>query len=539
MMTPNDRKTPSLVLINPPTTDPSEKSLYFPMALVTLAGSIPDGAAKKEIWDFDLHFRKVKNASEEDFVRYVQQLVENSDADFFGISSICSNFPMAIWLAEKIKIFRPDAQVYLGGPQPSSAPKLTLESFPFLDGIVVGEGEFTLQEMVAKGFDPQHFGEIPGLLYRFDGQIRENPKRELTVDLDKIPFPDYSLIDLQEYAYYEPDFYPHVEAGRGCPFRCTFCSTSQMWERTYRVRSPQRILEEMAWVHEKHGFRNFKLIHDNFTTSRKFVLDFCDYFDAHNSERFRWSVTSRTDCIDVARLARMKDAGCGGLFFGVESGSPRMQAVIKKNLKLEALEGLLKYAGPNQVFCTTAFIMGFPEEREEDLNASIAAGLQYKKWGARLVYFSKLSPLTGTDIHVSQHDKLKTITDNISTSPNPYGLEAVQQMIRDNPVLFSSFFHIPHPTFSEDFLLRLVEFCNYGANEMPSLFSLLLDSLKLQPLDVFRHWDEWAEAKGVPYYDFHRYSGSHFKRDFKSFIEDRYFGSAHSYATPIAVGQSF
>jgi len=520
-------KTSRLVLINPPTTDPSEKSLYFPMALVTLGGAVRDMGIMVDLWDFDLEFRKIGNSTEEGFVDLLKARVENSGASVFGISSICSNFPMAIWIAEKIKAIDPQAQVILGGPQPSSAPKMILERHSAIDVVVCGEGEHTLREMISAEFNPMNYSAIPGLCYREGGDIRMTAKRELSVDLDEIPYPDYSLINLAEYAFFEPDFYPHVEAGRGCPFHCTFCSTSMMWERSYRVRSPERILREMNWLQEQFGYSSFKLIHDNFTTSRKFVLDFSEYFARHNQRRLTWSVTSRTDCIDVPRLENMREAGLGGLFFGVESGSERMQAVIKKNLKLEALEPLLKYSAANNIFCTTAFILGFPEETEDDVNASILAGLRYKKFGAEKVYFSKLTALTGTQIYDSNNSKLNLITDNVSTSPNPYGLSAIQSMIQRDPELFSSFFHIPHPIFSEDRLLKLVQFCNYASNEMPHLLSLVLEVFDTDPLGVFDRWDRWSEPRSISYWDLRQYGAGDFRTDFKNFIEAEFMRPTH------------
>src|SRR5215470_8706233 len=267
-------------LINPPTTDPAERNVYFPMALLTLGGVLKRQGVEAELWDFDLFFKRNGNTTERHFLKMLRAGVESCGAEVFGISSICSNFPMAIYIAQWIKAYRPKALVVLGGPQPSSVPRETLERFPCIDIVVAGEGEKTLEGMIAAGFRLEAMRDLPGIAFRCDGAVCINPKRDLVADMDELPFPDYSLISFQDYIdVLGARFLPSLEVGRGCPFHCTFCSTSLMWEKDFRVKSPARIVAEMRALAETYGFTTFDFIHDNFTTSRKFVLDFCSYLE--------------------------------------------------------------------------------------------------------------------------------------------------------------------------------------------------------------------------------------------------------------------
>ncbi|MCL4732074.1 MAG: B12-binding domain-containing radical SAM protein, partial [Planctomycetes bacterium] len=440
---------PKMILINPPTTDPAEPSIYFPMALITLGGVLKKLGVEAEVWDFDLYFKKIKNCTEDHLRKLMREGIRGSRSRVFGISSICSNFPMALWMAREIKECRPDSLVILGGPQPSSVPKETLERFEYVDMIVVGEGEKTLEDIVLADFDPDRLLDTPGVALRVGESVRINSKRALVPNMDDFPFPDYSLVNLQDYIDFQTiPFNPSIEVGRGCPFHCTFCSTSLMWERDFRVKSPARILAEMEVLHRQYGFVRFDFTHDNFTTSRKFVNEFCEYMETHMPREFGWAASSRTDCIDIPRLERMHAIGCSGLFFGVESGSERIQETMKKNLKLDKFEPILIRANELGMLCTTAFILGFPEETEADMDATVLRALHYRALGAHRIFFTKLTALTGTGIYRDFVNQLSEFSSPSTVSQQRYGLPFVVDLIREHPDLFSSYYHVPHPRFS-------------------------------------------------------------------------------------------
>src|SRR5205809_1059956 len=122
-----------------------------------------------------------------------------------------------------------------------------------------------------------------------------------------------------------------LELGRGCPFACTFCSTNDFFRRNFRLRSPNRMLQDMRVIASTYAIRDFELVHDMFTVDRRRVAAFCEAMIT-SREEFTWSCSARTDCIDEELLELMARAGCRGIFFGVESGSERMQKIIDKHL---------------------------------------------------------------------------------------------------------------------------------------------------------------------------------------------------------------
>ncbi len=513
--------SPQVCLINPPTTDPKERSLYFPMALLTLGGVLKAGGVPTELWDFELYFKKVRNTTERKFRRLLRLGVEGSRAKVFGISAICSNFPMALWIAREIKEIRPEAIVVLGGAQPSSIPQETLTRFPFVDAVAIGEGERTLQEWMKRGLTRESLSEIPGMAVRIGDKIHQSTKRELMENLDDCPMPDFSLADLREYQqFYGGDFRMNVEVGRGCPFHCVFCSTSLMWEKNFRVKSPARIYQEMLALHEAFGFREFDFIHDNFTTSRKFVLEFCDYMEANNEKKLTWLCSSRTDCIDVKRLNRMFDCGLRGVFFGLETGSERMQVVIKKNLDFQHFEPVLLRCNELKLDATTAFILGFPEEEKIDMDQTVLRALHYRHLGTSRIFFSKLTALTGTSLYRDHLGRFEETALPSTISPQHYGLPYVREIIKEHPDLFSSYYHLPHPKFSRDYLSKFVEFAHLLVNGQPALALFLMNRQQITPTRLFELWDPWAESKGLPYFDYRVFSNARFRVAFRHFLDE-------------------
>jgi radical SAM superfamily enzyme YgiQ (UPF0313 family) len=521
-------KVDKICLINPPTTDPSERSLYFPMALLTLGGVLRKLGVRAELWDFDLYFKRIGNQTEREFRDLLRHGIEGVRTHLFGISSICSNLPMAIWIAKEIKAQRKDAVVILGGPQPSSVPGELLKAFDFIDVVAIGEGEITLEEMVRTGFEPDQFSKIPGLAYRTESGISINEKRALVQDMDELPYPDYSLIRFEDYQSVEgQQFLPHVEVGRGCPYSCTFCSTALMWEKDFRVKSPKRILAEMESLYREHGFKDVDFIHDNFTTSKKFIMEFCEFMETHNTNKLTWNCSSRTDCIDVPRLERMHSVGLRGLFFGLESGSERMQKIIRKGLRFERFEPILLRANELGLNATTAFILGFPEETAADMDQTVLRALHYRLIGTPRIFFSKLSALTGTSVYRDNKDKFTEFSKPSSISPQNYALPYIQKLIRDHPSLFSSFYHVPHPEFSAEYLAKFIEFAHHLIYGSPQAAQLVMENLDIRPTRLFSLWDDWASKRGIPYFNYRAFTKKDFGPVFQAFLDDVVFGDVH------------
>jgi radical SAM superfamily enzyme YgiQ (UPF0313 family) len=195
-----------------------------------------------------------------------------------------------------------------------------------VDLVVRGEAEETFPAVLSAIEGDTGFDAILGITYRVKGQIVRARNAPVIKNLDALPIPAYHL-----YADVEKCSNIPLELGRGCPFACSFCSTNDFFRRNFRLKSPQKMLAQMRELKKRYGVSAFDLVHDMFTIDRKRVVSFCREL-VESGEMFRWGCSARTDCIDEELIAEMAEAGCRGIFFGIETGSVRMQRSVNKKL---------------------------------------------------------------------------------------------------------------------------------------------------------------------------------------------------------------
>lgn len=494
-----------ICFINPPTSAPIDPYPHFPLALPTLGGMLKQNGFSAEIVDFDQLMRN-DDWAENSILSEIRRHVKAIDTKLFGITTLCTNYAIALLIANLIKEIHPSAKVILGGVQASLVPLETLKAFPSVDLIVCGEGELTLVELLSSDFSTQNLQKIDGLAIRVDGKPTFTPTRKLISDLDSLPSPDFSLLPPDKYYdkifKEDKDLYAGIiEAGRGCPFNCYFCSTSLMWSRKFRVKSPNRVLNEMKDLYEKYGFDRVNMIHDNFTTDPKFLTQFCNYLKNSNLG-LNWMTNSRINCLNEGQLDDLAASGCCHIFFGVESASPRMQRIIKKRLKLEGFCTLLKQCLDRGITTLTSFMIGFPEETFEDLEATFFASVKYRNIGeTSIVKFNKVAALAGTQIYKEQLSNL-VIPKNSGLNyggifPN---IPEIWDLLTRHPNLFSYAYSIPNPHVSEDTINGLIRFFNAGIWNHPRAMHQLLHLYGFTPGPLWKEWQSWCTKnyKGLP-----------------------------------------
>ena len=418
----------------------------------------------------------------QDFPQWVAPLIASAEADIYGFSSICSSYPLTIRIAECLKRERPHCTILFGGPQASVVDLPTLAAFPFVDFILRGEAERTLPLYLEEWSGKRRFDTVPGLSYRSAfGPVR-NPDAAVIDDLDSLPLPAYHLTGDLEGSHYAP-----LELGRGCPFSCTFCSTNDFFRRKFRLKSPQHMLAEMRAIHSTYGIRIFELTHDMFTVDRRRVVDFCRHL-LESGARFRWACSARTDCVDKELLELMAAAGCTGMFFGIETGSKRMQRIIDKDLDPDYAKVMIETAERVGIATTVSLIMGYPEENVEDLRDTTAMYMHSMRHPGSSPQLNLLAPLAGTPIY-SQH-KEQMVLEDLGSAMSHQGRtqnEADRALIRRYPHIFPNFYLVPAPGLDRAFCIELREFLRFGEVRLRWLLTALHQSGS-GILDVFSEW---------------------------------------------------
>lgn len=371
------------------------------------------------------------------------------DPDIVGFSTIGASYPTTLLLVKMLKCVQPELTVILGGIQASLCAEETLKHFPEVDYIIAGEAEESLPIFLHHLETGTPFPPQSGLYYRTStGSIAFTGEAPLIQNLDRLPVIDYQQVDLSVL----PEI--SIDVGRGCPFQCYYCCTNNYWRRTYRLRSAKDIVAEIEHHYLTYGKTYFAFNHDLLTCNHKRFRELLGVLKERNL-RIHWRCSSRIDTIHEELLAEMAETGCYHIFFGIETGSPRMQKVIKKNLNLSRVLPLLEECKKHKIDCTVSFICGMPEETMEDLLQTIE--LVYDcivRYVTPQIHL--LAPFQGTDLYRQNKDQLHF--DGIYSNVGGFVInnQEEEELIKAYPELFCNFYYIENPQISRT-ILRNVE----------------------------------------------------------------------------------
>lgn len=372
-----------------------------------------------------------------------------------GFSTWCISYPASILVARELKKAAPQIPIIFGGPQSSILPVETLTAFPFIDFILSGEADFSFPLFLDEIFkNNPDFSKVPGLTYRFENDtIIQNPVKEPITNPDKLPIPKFDLIPKNRII--------KLDVGRGCPFQCSFCTTNDFFSKKYRLKSIGRIIDEMMTYYLKWGIKSFAFIHDMFTFNKKTISELCKkLIDIQNTQGlfFTWSCSARTDCITGEMIADMKKAGCNAIFFGIESGSEKIQKSIRKNLNIENVYEIADRCRESGIKMFASFIIGFPDETKADIEKTLKCIFKLAINGV-FVQVSELSLLPGTPLYNSFKEKLRLDGNFSNFSKTICGGEEMK-LIHDYPHLFSSFYYLPLKSLKREKIVFLNQIIN-------------------------------------------------------------------------------
>jgi radical SAM superfamily enzyme YgiQ (UPF0313 family) len=493
-----------------------------PIGILTLAAVLEQHGLAPRIVDlnrfyYDHLIARASGDAVDDLCAYAAARLARLGDDFYGLGTISSSYPLTIRIARELKRLRPEATIILGGPQASVVDVPTMEAFSFIDMIVRGEAEESLPAMLGALSGKGALDGVPGITFRCGNRVVRNPNASVTVDLDALPFPAFDLYPEEKRGC--PTL--ALELGRGCPFACKFCSTNDFFRRNFRLKSPQRVIEQMRFAHAAYGAVKFDLIHDMFTVDRRRVAAFCHAM-IESDTNYRWYCSARTDSVDDDLIALMSTAGCDGIFFGIETGSPRLQKVIDKHLDVGRAAAVVDSTARHNMSTTTSMIIGFPEEERSDVEATIGFLVDSSRHDSIKPQIHMLAALAETPLHSKYREEL--LLDPIWS--DFYG-EAwtrdneSRQLIADHPELFPNFYVLPLSQ-DRDYLQELRNFVLFGLKRCRWMMVALQAECRGDFLGLFDQWLHWNVEQGKierpPAY----YSDISFADDLLNFVGEHY-----------------
>ncbi len=355
-----------------------------------------------------------------------------SNPDVIGLSILTSRYNTSKELITKLKEKLPQTKIIVGGVHISALPQISVKELK-ADYGVIGEGEYTLLELLDYFKGKKKIEDIPGLVYYQDGEIASNQKRYNIDNLDSIPFPAWQLMDPREYPPMPHQFffkkYPiaPIMTTRGCPHICTFCAAESIWGRKYRTRSVKNIVDEIELLVTKYGVKEIHIEDDNFTLIKKHALDVCNEIIKRRLN-IVWKCPNgvRADTLDDELLAKMKESGCYQLAFGIESGNQEILDKANKHLNLKKIPQIVKQAKDVGLEVHGFFMLGFPDETMKTAMETIKFS---RSIGLDVANYATLAYLPGSALFNQWAKKQKNIdwnTVNYFTPQPTIGLSSNQ-----------------------------------------------------------------------------------------------------------------
>ena len=296
----------------------------------------------------------------------------------------------------------PNAVFVIGGPHVTGAPVAAMQSLTFADFACVGEGEETFVELMLALRDATDLTTIKGLVWRSkDRSIVMNPPRKPSETLDEDLFPAYDLIRIEQYftyrrmgGLYKYREYMSLFTSRGCPYSCVFCH--RIFGRVYRAFSAERVLDEMEYLWSKHGIKEFQIVDDLFNGDRKrFQAILNGILERNIKVSLCFPNGLRADALDREHISLLSEAGTFRVCVAPETASKRLQKQIQKNVDLDRLEQVIEWLDEKDIIASGFFMLGFPSETEEEMDATIKWALNSRLHTAN---FYRVLPNPGTEL---------------------------------------------------------------------------------------------------------------------------------------------
>ena len=309
------------------------------------------------------------------------------------------------------------------GTHVTPMPFETMRDYPALDFILRGEPELTFRELIdrlegkysdqpewlvqlfkktdlqwqqpvsrAQLQDPLDLIGIKGLIWRSQGEIRQNIDRPFIPNLNDLPLPMYDRLPL--WAYRMPLMkgpFCFVLTSRGCPAGCKYCIKHVSYQWSVRLLSPERILQEIRILYDM-GIRNIHMYADLFTVNREQVVGLCNLI-IKEGLKIRWTCNSRVDYVDEEMLKLMGQAGCWMIAWGIESGNEIILKKAAKGANPKKAHQALTWARKAGIKNWGYFIIGLPGETVETIRETIDLS---KTLPLEIALFHVAAPYPGT-----------------------------------------------------------------------------------------------------------------------------------------------
>jgi radical SAM superfamily enzyme YgiQ (UPF0313 family) len=288
----------------------------------------------------------------------------------------------------------------LGGHGASAIPEYVIKKTG-ADIVAIGEAEETILELIDAKVNNKELSKIKGIAYKKGNEVIVNERRRPVMDLDSIPFPEWSLFPMDRYANCIKFFDSEddekilgILTSRGCINRCNFC---YRMEKGIRFRSIDNVIEEMKILKDRYEVTYFPMFDELFNYPKKRIWEFLMGIKKNNL-KIKYSCNARVDIFDEESAIWLKESGCKLLNFGFESSDQKVLDLMMKHTSVEQNIKALEITKKVGIGMGLNFIWGNKGDSAESLKGNVDLIKKYNTY-YQVRTIRPVTPYPGCDLY--------------------------------------------------------------------------------------------------------------------------------------------
>lgn len=362
---------------------PQSREKLFPIGLGYITTAMKNAGFDFDILDIDAY----RHSDQE-----VESFLRNNKYDIICIGCMVTGYKIVKSLSSLIKEFYPETIIIVGNSVATSIVN-TLLTYTKVDITVMGEGDETIVDLLNTIHQGKSLDNVRGICFVKEGKIMPTPARPLIRDISKLPCIDFSIFDVDLYiqnskiSVSDPLPIPRdevralpVNTARGCVANCDFCY--HVFKGVpYRYRTPDSIVSEIKSLIEKYSLNYINFWDELTLFSKKQTLALVQKIIDENLH-FYWTGNCRTSLFsseeDIPIIEKMKEAGCVGVLYSLESAEPEILKAMNKRTTVEQFSKQTQLFHKAGLAVWTSLVLGYPQETPETIRKTFECCIENK-----------------------------------------------------------------------------------------------------------------------------------------------------------------
>lgn len=358
------------------------------------------------------------------------KLMDDCSPDVVAVSALNIEAVASHTIASICKKIKPSILMVLGGPYTLRQTDVIFSESSF-DWVFEGASDRSLPQALARHFNDFPLGDdISGFSYRDKkGCVIRNNAQDLITDLDDIPIPAWDLHDFDAHrkrdkariiTNLDERRYAYLFTSRGCPYLCNYCH--DVFTKRFVYQSRDRIIKEIALLHDNYGVREFHFVDDIFNLHRPHAQEVMNSIAARWGKRLFLAFPNglRGDILDKKTIDSMVSAGAYNATISIETVTPRLQQLVEKGLDIDKAKWAIKEFDRQGVVVHGSFMYGFPTETLAEIKKTLSYAIKSPLLHA---HFFTVVPQRGTPIYdmaMKENQQATIGLDLVGSGSNDY-----------------------------------------------------------------------------------------------------------------------